>query len=246
MMTKERYEEAKRAYAALMKCYPLTLEDLPDEEWLPINDSYFVSNFGRVKSFWHDKQKIMKPLFGSGYLRVNLRKNGKYKTCLIHRLVALCFIPNPEGKPQVNHRDGHKFNNHVSNLEWCTHAENVQHAFTIGLQVAPQGEQSTLAKLTNEQARYIRTNPDGLNQYELAEMFSVCQMTINHIQLGKKYKTAGGSVRKAKPKKPRISDDLRQQIRAEYQKGVRGHGSIALAKKFGVSDTTILCIVHEV
>ena len=132
MTSKERYEKAKPAYDAFMKCYPLTLDDLPGEIWKDFM-GYRVSNFGRVKSF-KTKPRIMKPvLVSKGYLHVMLCKDSKVKWFSIHRLVALTFIPNPEEKPQVNHRDGHKLNNHVSNLEWCTRSENQRHAAKLGL-----------------------------------------------------------------------------------------------------------------
>lgn len=61
------------------------------------------------------------------YRQVNLRKEAKYKAFMVHRLVAIAFIPNPENKPLVNHKDRDKTNNHVDNLEWCTQQENIQH-----------------------------------------------------------------------------------------------------------------------
>lgn len=83
---------------------------------------YQISDLGRVKSL----KKILKPS-NSEYKRVNLYKNGKIKTYYIHRLVAEAFIPNPENKPQINHKDENKYNNNVNNLEWCTHKENMNH-----------------------------------------------------------------------------------------------------------------------
>lgn len=68
-----------------------------------------------------------------GYLRLGLRAKGKRKHFTIHRLVAQTFIPNPEGKPFVNHIDGDKTNNRVENLEWCNQSENMLHAFRTGL-----------------------------------------------------------------------------------------------------------------
>lgn len=103
------------------------------EEWktIDINPNYEVSNFGRVRN---KKGHIMKLQVGThGYFQVNLDFDGKNKTKKVHRLVATAFIPNPYNKPQINHIDGNKQNNHISNLEWCTGSENVKHAFNIGL-----------------------------------------------------------------------------------------------------------------
>lgn len=75
------------------------------------------------------KQKISK----HNRAIVGLLKNGKKKYYMVHRLVAINFIPNPENKPQVNHKDGNPLNNHISNLEWCTQRENTIHAYKNGL-----------------------------------------------------------------------------------------------------------------
>ena len=90
---------------------------------------YQVSNLGRTKRLYqNDKEKILK--HGSdkdGYLRVNLYKEGKSKQSKVHRLVAKAFIPNPDNKSQVNHRDENKSNNKVENLEWVTSKENINY-----------------------------------------------------------------------------------------------------------------------
>ena len=78
------------------------------------------------------KSKILKPNFNkmNGYLSVYVKnKDGKYRYCYVHRLVAQAFIPNPENKKEVNHLDGNKLNNCVDNLEWVTREENIRHAF---------------------------------------------------------------------------------------------------------------------
>lgn len=108
---------------------------------------YQVSNLGRVRSVDRDVYCEVSPnklqhIYGKvlkqgtnhkGYPIVYLSKDGKQKTITVHRLVALTFIENPLNLPQVNHIDGDKTNNHVSNLEWCDNSYNQIHAHKTGL-----------------------------------------------------------------------------------------------------------------
>ena len=90
------------------------------EIWKTIDDRYSVSNFGRVKSNYANKERILKPYKNHyGYLMVDLRHHGTRKIISVHRLVALAFISNPDNLPEVNHKDENKENNYVDNLEWC-------------------------------------------------------------------------------------------------------------------------------
>ena len=92
--------------------------------------NYWVTVDGRV--FSDQKMDYLKPRrTRSGYQAVTLTHESAFQTFLVHRLVALAFIPNPEGKKTINHKDGNKENNHVSNLEYATHQENNLHAARI-------------------------------------------------------------------------------------------------------------------
>ena len=136
------------------------IEDI-DEIWKPCvgyEDKYMVSNYGRVKSLPYtyyypttNKRKFMKEKIKKqcesgkrkgvkqGYLCTRISdKNGKSIAKMVHILVAQAFIPNPDGLPTVNHKDGNKHNNRVDNLEWVTFSENNQHAYNNNLKTDNQ------------------------------------------------------------------------------------------------------------
>lgn len=243
----ERLLKARSDFKEFMKCYPFSTGNLDGECWQSIKEYegiYFISNYGRVKSLKHRNPRILKPLLFNCYLSVQLFTTGEVQICTVHRLVAKAFIPNPDNKPQVNHINGCKFDNSVTNLEWTTCAENVQHAFSAKLN--PSGENVYNAKFTNEQIFYVRNNPDGLNTIQLAAMFGTASETISKIQLGKTYKRVGGLIRESqKGGLPRLPDEIRKQIRKLYIRKSSEFGSPALAKRFNCSQTTILNIINE-
>lgn len=102
----------------------ITIKDYPN---------YTVTEDGLVYSLKSSKYISMLPNKNVQYLQVSLWKNNRGKNFYVHRLVAEAFIPNPNNLPMVNHKDGNKLNNHVSNLEWVVSSENAQHAVDTGL-----------------------------------------------------------------------------------------------------------------
>ena len=129
------------------------------EQWKSIKGYeglYEVSNLGRIKSLPRNgtikTPKILALNYKkSGYINVILTKNNKKKTFRVHRLVAQAFIANPEKKSQVNHIDGDKTNNCVSNLEWATSSENIRHKFdALGYKVARHGMKPVICLETGQ------------------------------------------------------------------------------------------------
>jgi len=115
------------------------------ELWKIIKDftNYEISNYGNVRRkkctikysngmITEYKQKTLKQeTINIKYKRVTFSENNIQKRYMVHRLVALYFIPNLQNKPCVNHKNGNGLNNHVTNLEWCTHSENEKHSYNI-------------------------------------------------------------------------------------------------------------------
>jgi hypothetical protein len=111
----------------------------------------------------------------------------------VHRAVAMTFISNPDNLPQVNHKDGDKSNNHVSNLEWCTASHNIKHAFSTNLK-SLQGEKHNQNILTDTKVNEIRAKyVAGIgskpgNVHELCKEYGVARTTISGIVTGRRWK----------------------------------------------------------
>ncbi|EAO7509457.1 endodeoxyribonuclease [Salmonella enterica] len=148
---------------------------------------YAVTTDGRVYSHSRvdDGGKLRKGRWlkanvdGYGYLQVSLYSEGVAKKLKVHRLVAEAFIDNPQSCAQVNHIDGIKANNDVSNLEWVTAQKNILHAFSNGLMSA-NGENNGRAKLTMDQVKEIR-DCKSMTQTGIAKKYGVSTPTISCI-----------------------------------------------------------------
>ncbi len=127
----------------------------------------------------------------TGYKTVSICNGGLVKRCSVHRLVAMCYVPNPLNLPEVNHKDGDRFNNHFSNLEWVTRKDNALHSTRV--LGKNRGSLSGTAKLTEEGVRIIKQMLDkGHSQTEIAKIFYVTNHAIFRIAKGYNWKHVTG------------------------------------------------------
>lgn len=161
---------------------------------------YEVSNTGKIRSNNYLGHNIVKEISlqkdQKGYIRTRIFLNGKRATIKVHREVAKAFIYNPFNKPEVNHKDGDKSNNHVNNLEWATPRENTLHAYKNGLKEKTReharkmgiNARKNLEAYRNERktkivATNILTKEQNYfnSQAEAAQQLKVSQSNINKV-----------------------------------------------------------------
>lgn len=202
---------------------------------------YYITSDGKVYSNFSGELKRLKTQINSnGYECITLNK----KRYSIHRLVGEYYISNPNNYPQINHKDGNKLNNDISNLEWCTNAQNQLHAWNIGLQ---QIRNAINCALTQKQAdeiryKYITTNT---SQRKLAKEYGVAKTTIADILSGKYYNLKNNAVPLVKNlNKPKLTMEQVDEIREEFAKGNISYNS--LGKKYGVDHKTIKRITDNI
>lgn len=180
--------------------------DFDSEIWADIAEYetlYQISSFGRIKKLatFHGarmyREKILSNPKGQRYCSINLSKDGIQDGYLIHRLVAQAFIQNPENKPQVNHKDGNKHNNHVDNLEWATSSENNKHAFRTGLRIGTFTGKFGKDHATSKPVS--RISPSGIvletyeNQRIASDKTGICLTAINACCRGVNKKNKDGN-----------------------------------------------------
>lgn len=165
------------------------------EIWIPITnweEWYEVSNFGRIRRIktqhGAEIQRMLNPgLTPNGYKLAALHLPNRTLSTGVHRLVAAAFLgPCPKGL-EVNHKDGDKQNNQISNLEYLTRGENIRHAVAAGR--FPMGERHYLAKLTEEKVREIRLKlAEGRSMLSLSKEYGVSICPIDLIKRGLTWK----------------------------------------------------------
>jgi len=142
------------------------------------NTGYFISKDGVITN---KHGRIMKQYKNEKfkYYCVGLKTNKKQKTVYVHRMVAETYVPNPEKKEFINHKDGNKFNNNAENLEWVTRAENVQHSYDLGLKVYKPLHYK--GKFGSEHNRSIKITCDGIIYNGLSEASRLTGIPIGTI-----------------------------------------------------------------
>lgn len=172
----------------------MDIRDIKTEVFFPVKDYegfYEVSNFGSVRKVVGGKFRYLKhTLRSDGYTMVQLNNGKNVKALLTHRVVALSMLSEgmSEEKCYVNHRDGDKHNNHVSNLEWVTLKENNKHSWRVGLTKGRKGIDNPSSNFTEEQLELIKECLDkGVLQKTIAEAFYVSQTTISNFKRGVHY-----------------------------------------------------------
>lgn len=158
------------------------------EKWSKVSEkpNYMISSSGRVRRCGSDRDHSVRDR--DGYLSTDLYEGGERVTRRVHRLVAEAFIPNPDGKPVVNHIDGNKHNNDVSNLEWVTSKENCRHAWENNL-VKPsygmRGKSNPNAGRKSKPIRIVETGEVYKNLKECEEAIGGDNRHINDCLRGR-------------------------------------------------------------
>lgn len=223
---------------------------------------YEVSNIGRVRSL--DRQiynksssqatigfyrfypgKILRNVLQStGYNNVTLHKEGTSYPSLVHRLVASCFIPNPENKPQVNHINSVRNDNRVENLEWCTASENLFHAYEIGTCKESKGENHKDSIISDATAIEIfKLNQKGLLNTEIAKIFGIRANLVAAVLTGRsRVHMKGIDLTNVKSNRRKFTDEQAEEIRNKHNNGASIN---ELAKSYGVQWPIINNILYK-
>ena len=153
--------------------------------WKTCIPGYEASSDGRIRNA-KTGNLIKQYPHKDGYLRIQIAG----KTHTVHRIIASTFLPNTDNKPEINHIDGIKTNNAVSNLEWCTRSENQKHAYRMGLK-SSTGINNPRCKLAEADVREIKRlhslGPPHFNCKQLAAKYKVAPQTIYAVTSGQNW-----------------------------------------------------------
>ncbi len=229
-------------------------------EWravLGFDGRYEVSNEGGLrvlgrtinnKFVLYKEPKLLKnSVSDSGYIVNTLTgtKEGR-KVTQVHRLVAKAFIPNIDNLPQVNHIDGVKTNNHVSNLEWITSKDNVIHAYQLGLINVKRGGEHHASVIDDEEVVNIfKLNQEGNSALAIAKTYGVSKNTILRVlnRKNREYVDVGDmKFKKRYAKVKKITTEIEELIKIDLKSGMSGR---SIAVKYDISEGSVSMIKNN-
>ena len=256
MNTFKNYTDAK-----ILNNYMIKSNETKEEEYLKamntieerwkiiyidgVQTNYKISTHGNVRNYVTDTDMSIE-ISSNRYRRVTLYINGIRNRKSVHRLIAEAFIPIPKKYTKkgytvkdltVNHKDGVKGHNIISNLEWSTIRENTIHAFDTGLALTSMGEKSHLAKMSNEQAiRCCELLEQGYRTSIIAEIVGVTKKSVQKIKDGESWKRLASQYNFARIGKAipnTLDDSVIHEICKDLEK--KCYSDYVLGKKYGVS-----------
>lgn len=242
--------------------------EIDNEEWKEIlldgePSNYFVSNYGNIVSFKKKNPKLMKKfLMPSGYRLICLSKDKKDYWYLVHRLVAMYFIPIPDNLKEqgytfkdleVNHKDGTyegKSVNTVDNLEWVTSSENKIHAYKNNLK--KQGEECPASKYTNEQieitCKLLQDNKIGVR--EITKITGIPYSTISQLLKKRQWKEITKKYDFSKRKRIVVQYDKEtienvKRLLLERKSGKNNYTNTEIGNMYGMTRTSVWYIENH-
>ena len=194
-------------------CFDHDLNDGEVWKTYDLDNRFLLSNFGNIMK----NNTKYNPFKNIGGLTFQVKINNFYKNKSVHREIAKIFIENPENKPQVNHIDGNRFNNHIKNLEWCTNSENVKHSHDkLKRTFSAYGENHANSKTVSQYSKdNILINIYG-SVNEAGRQLGIQFTNIAKCARGER-KTAGGFVWKYENLKHTIHSEIEHRPQTRYE-----------------------------
>ena len=203
---------------------------------IPGFEDYSVSKCGKVKS--NRRNRLLSIITRrDGYKELGIRKDKKKYVMLVHRLVAMTYIPNPDNKPCVNHLDSDRGNNSLENLEWCTYKENLEHASGKGRLMGKKGEVNSSSVMSNKTCHLLcKEIEKGVNLKALSDKYGINLKTLSNIKNGKRWLEISSQYNFKTVSSRRLSSD---EILDISHLSNKGYSAKEISLKVGTTTATV-------